>query len=74
MRSGLQKDLKGEYSMEVFQIFIGSSKVKFSIVFELNKYRAKVNDIVLCEGADYESVRENLLVDMIPKTDTSKLH
>ncbi len=60
--------------MEIFQIYLGASRVKFSVVFELNKYRAKVNDIVVAEGTDYDSVRENLLVDMKPVVDTSKLH
>jgi hypothetical protein len=60
--------------MEVFSIYLGASKVKFSVVFELNKYRAKVNDLVVSEGTDYESVRENILVDMKPTVDISKLH
>lgn len=60
--------------MEIFKIYLGASRVKFSVVFELNKYRAKVNEIVIAEGADYDSVREHLLVDMQSVVDTSKLH
>lgn len=43
--------------MKIFSIFIGASRIEFSIVFELGKYRGKVNDMVFLESTDYESVR-----------------
>ena len=57
-----------------FTIFLGASRVKFSLVLEDNKYKAKVNDMTIAEGTDYEAIRSNLLVGMHLEPDLSKLH
>ena len=46
--------------MKIFSIFVGASRIEFSVVFELGKYRGKVNDTVFLESVDYESVREGV--------------
>jgi hypothetical protein len=60
--------------MEIFKIFLGASQVKFSIDFENNLYKAKVNGIVIAESTDYESVRARLLTDMPPTTNRELMH
>jgi hypothetical protein len=57
-----------------FTIYLGASRVKFALTFEDGKYKAKVNDIVIAEGTDYEAVRSNLLVGMHLEPDLSQLH
>jgi hypothetical protein len=60
--------------MEILKIFLGSSQVKFSIIFENNLYRAKINDLVIAESVDYESVRARLVGDMPAATNRELMH
>jgi hypothetical protein len=61
-------------SMSCFAIYLGASRIKFSIDFEGTTYKGKVNDIIIAESTDFELVRASLLAGMDQTVDISKLH
>lgn len=47
--------------MKVFSIFMGLSRIEFSVEAHNGKYVGKVNETVIAESADFESVRSAIL-------------
>lgn len=47
--------------MKLFSIFLGASRVEFSVEAQNGKYVGMVNQTIIAEGADFDSVREAVL-------------
>lgn len=47
--------------MKVFSVFMGKTRIEFSVVAINGGYQAKINDMVMFESPDYELVRATLM-------------
>lgn len=60
--------------MNIFSIFLGSSRIEFSVVFERNKYVGKINGRIHVENVDFDLVREEMTLSMNQTPNLNKLH
>lgn len=60
--------------MNIFSIYLGLSRIEFSVGFENNMYVGKVSGRTFFEGTDYESVRSAILRGMESTINENKLH
>lgn len=47
--------------MKVFSIFLGASRIEFSVEQHHGKYVGMVNQTVIAESTDFELVRDSIL-------------
>jgi hypothetical protein len=60
--------------MKVFGMTVGKSRSEFWVEVENGKYIGKINDEIVCESSDYESVRTNIMAraDKVKNEKTQK--
>lgn len=44
--------------MKLFSIFLGQSRIEFSVEAQHGRFVGKINDTIVAESVDFESVRD----------------